>query len=93
MTAAATVFSNHGPPPPIVDRIGLIAPRSVLLINAEHGAGGENERQPLYYAAAGEPKALWEVKGARHTGGLEARPHDYERHVIAFLDGALLRRP
>jgi uncharacterized protein len=27
MTAALTVFSNHGPPPPIVDRIGRIAPR------------------------------------------------------------------
>jgi hypothetical protein len=91
MTAALTVFSNHGPPPPIVNRIGRIAPRSVFLIYAEHGIGGENIRQPRYYAAAGEPKAMWKVSGARHTGGIDARPDEYERRVIAFFDGALLQ--
>jgi hypothetical protein len=53
MTAALTVFSNHGPPPPIVNRIGRIAPRSLFLIYAENGIGGENVRQPKYYSAAG----------------------------------------
>jgi pimeloyl-ACP methyl ester carboxylesterase len=91
MTVALTVFSNHGPPPPIVDRIGRIAPRSVLLIYAEDGIGGENTRQPKYYAAAGEPKSIWKVPGSRHTGGIDARPAEYEQRVIAFLDGALLR--
>jgi hypothetical protein len=28
--------------------------------------------QPVYYAAARHPKAMWEVPGSRHTGGLEA---------------------
>ena len=92
MTAALTVFSNHGPPPPIVNRIGRIAPRSVFLIYAEHGIGGENERQPRYYAAAGEPKRIWEVSGSRHTGGIHARPAEYERRVIAFFDRALTRQ-
>ena len=45
MTAATTVFSNHGPPPPIADRIGRIAPRSVFLIYADPGMGGESTRQ------------------------------------------------
>jgi hypothetical protein len=90
MTAALTVFSNHGPPPPIVDRIGQIAPRSVLLIYADPGIGGENTRQPKYYAAAGEPKTIWKVPGSKHTGGIAARPREYERRVIAFLDCALL---
>jgi len=90
MTAALTVFSNHGPPPPIVDRIGRIAPRPVFLIYAEHGIGGETIRQPKYYQAAGESKAIWRVPGSKHTAGIEARPSEYEQRVIAFFDGALL---
>jgi fermentation-respiration switch protein FrsA (DUF1100 family) len=90
MTAALTIFSNHGPPPPIVDRIGRIAPRSLFLIYADPGLGGENTRQPKYYAAAGEPKAMWKVPGSKHTGGIDARPAEYEQRVIAFFDRALL---
>src|SRR5829696_7017846 len=91
LTAATAVFSNHRPPPPIVDRIGRIAPRSVFLIYADPGMGGESVRQPEYYAAAGEPKAIWKVPGAEHTGGLDARPAEYERRVTGFFDRALLR--
>jgi dienelactone hydrolase len=90
MTAATTVFSNHGPPPPIVDRIGRIAPRSVFLIYADPGMGGENTRQPKYYAAAGPPKAIWKVPGSTHTGGIDARPKEYEQRVVSFFDRALL---
>jgi uncharacterized protein len=90
MRTAATVFANHAPPPHIVDRIGRIAPRSVFLIYTEPGMGGEDVRQPKYFAAAGEPKSIWKVPGAEHTGGIDVRPADYERRVIAFLDGALL---
>src|SRR6266511_1155084 len=92
MTAAVTVFSNHGPPPAIVDRIGRIAPRAVFLIYADPGLGGENTRQPKYYAAAGEPKSIWQVPGSRHTGGIDARPVEYEQRVIAFFDSALPKR-
>jgi fermentation-respiration switch protein FrsA (DUF1100 family) len=90
MTGATTLFGNTGPQPPIVDRIGLIAPRSVFLVYADPGIGGEDYRQPLYYAAAGEPKSIWKVPGSEHTGGIEAQPEEYERRVIAFLDEALL---
>jgi hypothetical protein len=86
------VFANQGPPPPIVDRIGRIAPRSVFLIYAEHGQGGEDTRQPRYFAAAGEPKAIWRVPGSQHTEGISARPLEYERRVISFFDGALQRK-
>ena len=78
------------PPPPIADRIGEIAPRSVFLIHADPGMGGEVERQPKYYAAAGQPKQLWKVPGAEHTGGLKAQPAEYERRVVDFYDRALL---
>ena len=91
MRAATTVFSNHGPPPRIVDRIGKIAPRPVFLIYADPGMGGEAARQPKYYAAAGEPKSIWKVQGSKHTGGIDVRPAEYERRVIAFFDRALLK--
>lgn len=92
MTGATTLFGNTGPQPPIVNRIGLIAPRSVFLIYAVPGIGGEDYRQPLYYAAAGAPKEIWRVPGSGHTGGLEAQPAEYERRVVEFFDGALLGR-
>jgi hypothetical protein len=91
MTAAMTIFQNHRPPPPLVDRIGLIAPRPVFLIYAVPGMGGEAVRQPKYFAAAGEPKQIWRVPGSDHTGGLDAQPAEYERRVTAFFDDALLR--
>ena len=90
LTLATTVFSNHAPPPPLAERIGLIAPRPVFLIYADPGQGGEKERQPGYFAAAGEPKQMWKVPGASHTGGIDAQPAEFERRVIGFLDGALL---
>jgi hypothetical protein len=92
MTAATSVFQNHGPHPPIDERIGLIAPRPVFLIYAVPGIGEEDVRQPEYYAAAGEPKSIWQVPGSDHTGGLEAQPAEYERRVVEFLDRALLEK-
>ena len=89
MTAAVTIFGNDAPPPPIVDRIGRIAPRPVFLIYAEPGMGGEDYRQPQYFAAAGEPKQMWKVPGSGHTGGIHAQPAEFERRVIEFLDRSL----
>jgi pimeloyl-ACP methyl ester carboxylesterase len=90
MKAATTVFSNHLPPAPIVDGIGNISPRALLLIHADPGIGGESTRQPVYFAAAGDPKTIWKVPGSRHTGGIDAQPVEYERRVTAFFDAALL---
>jgi pimeloyl-ACP methyl ester carboxylesterase len=90
MTAATAVFSNHMPPVPIVDGIGDIAPRPVLLIYADPGIGGESTRQPQFFAAARDPKTIWKVPGSRHTGGIDAQPVEYERRVTAFFDAALL---
>ena len=62
----------------------------MFLIYAVPGIGEEDIRQPKFYAAAGEPKAMWRVPGSDHTGGFEAQPAEYEQRVIAFLDDALL---
>jgi pimeloyl-ACP methyl ester carboxylesterase len=91
LTLATRVFSNHAPPPRLASRIGEIAPRPVFLIYADPGQGGEAERQREYFAAAGEPKELWKVPGASHTGGIDARPQEFERRVVDFLDRSLPR--
>ena len=89
ISAGTTVFSNAAPPPHLKDLVGEIAPRSVFLIYTTHGVDTE-DLNPQYYAAAGEPKTIWVIPEAGHTGGLTARPAEYERRVIAFFDRALL---
>jgi fermentation-respiration switch protein FrsA (DUF1100 family) len=92
LTAGTALFSNHEPPPNLKSLVPRIAPRSVFLIYALHGTGGEEKQlNPQYYAAAGEPKQIWEIPEAAHTGGIAARPREYERRVVGFFDRALLR--
>ena len=62
----------------------------MLFIYGEHDQPNVRDLTPGYYAAAGRPKAIWEVAGAGHTGGIDAQPRQYERRVIAFFDRALL---
>lgn len=90
-TIATAVLSDRMPPPPLTDLIGRIAPRAVFLIWAGRGQGGE-EQNADYYAAAGSPRLRWEIPEAGHTGGLDARPAEYERRVVAFFDRHLLGR-
>ncbi|HSK17122.1 MAG TPA: CocE/NonD family hydrolase [Gaiellaceae bacterium] len=89
LTAATAVFSGTAPPPALQDLVGRIAPRPVFLIYARDGQGGE-ELNPHYYEAAGEPKTLWEIPDGGHTGGIDARPEEYEERVVGFFDAALL---
>jgi hypothetical protein len=88
-TAAISVLSGTPPPPSLDDLVSEIAPRPVFLIYAEHGAGSEDLNKN-YYRSAGEPKQLWQVPGAHHTGGYQAAPAGYERRVVGFFDHALL---
>jgi uncharacterized protein len=91
LTAGTALFSNHAPPPNLKDLSARIAPRSVFFVYALHGTGGEEKQlNPKYYAAAGEPKQIWEIPEASHTGGITARPQEYERRVVGFFDRALL---
>jgi uncharacterized protein len=90
-TAAIAVFSNHAPPPNLKDLVARIAPRPVFLIYSGHPLGGE-ELNTQFYAAAGQPKTLWKIADAGHTGGLDAHPAEYEQRVLAFFDHALVER-
>ena len=76
-----SVFSGQAPP-----NLPELVP--LFLIHAGIATERLNE---LYHRIAGEPKTLWEIPEAGHTGGLEARPGEYERRVVGFLDEALLR--
>ena len=89
ITAATAVFSDDAPPPNLNDLVDRIAPRAVFFIYAERGQGGE-ELSKDYYESANAPKSVWEVPGATHTGGIDARPREYERRMIGFFDAALL---
>jgi uncharacterized protein len=92
ITLGTAVFSDAAPPPHLVDLVGQIAPRSMLLIYATDGTGGEEHRaNRAFHQAAGEPKAIWEIPEAGHVGGLEAHPHEYEQRVTRFFDHSLRR--
>ncbi len=86
-TGALAVLSNTSPPQDLTELVARISPRAVLLIQAEHGAGGE-ELNPVYLEAAGESASLWRARGG-HTGALAAQPAAYERRVIGFFDRTL----
>jgi hypothetical protein len=88
--ASIAVFANQSPPTNLKDLVPKIAPRAMLLIAAPNAPTGEDLNRG-YYAAAGEPKTLWEIPESKHVGGLEARPAEYERRVTRFFDETLLR--
>jgi fermentation-respiration switch protein FrsA (DUF1100 family) len=89
-TAATAVFTNSLPPPTLKSLVPKIAPRSVFFVYGARGQPAERPANNAFYAAAGRPKAIWEVPGSGHVGGIDARPAEYERRVVAFLDRALL---
>ena len=87
-TAATVVFGNEGVPPNLTELTPRIAPRALFLIWTPEEAG-EELNEP-YFEAAGRPKATWAIAEAAHTGGLTARPAEYERRVVGFYDRVLL---
>jgi dienelactone hydrolase len=91
MTAGVALFTGHLPPPSLKELVDEIAPTPVMFIYGEHGQDGERSLNPTYYKAAHQPKAIWEVPDSGHVGGIDARPKEYERRVVAFFDRALLR--
>ena len=63
----------------------------VFFVYGEHGQGGSETRPNKgFYAAAGEPKEIWEVPNGQHIAGITTEPEEYERRVIGFFDDALL---
>jgi uncharacterized protein len=89
-TASLAVFTNQAPPPDLQDVMPRIAPRPVLLIAAPNSPNGEKLNRG-YAEKGGETTTLWEIPESGHTGGIEARPEEYERRVVGFFDRSLGR--
>ncbi len=75
-------ISGMRPAPALIDHM----PSSPTLLIAS----GAPEEIPVNrrYAESAADAQLWEIPEAGHTGGLRARPAEYERRVIDFLDYA-----
>jgi fermentation-respiration switch protein FrsA (DUF1100 family) len=91
-TVAVWLLGDDTVPPPLARAAAQISPRAVFFIYGEDGQQVEKDMNPVYYDAAFPPKAIWEVPGSGHTGGIEAQPEEYERRVIGFFDRELLDR-
>jgi pimeloyl-ACP methyl ester carboxylesterase len=61
--------------------------RPVLLLAA--GRGRERRLTRHLFAAAAEPKTLYEIPDATHATGWAVAPEPYARHLLAFLGRAL----
>jgi hypothetical protein len=77
------ILQDRLPPGNLEDLVGRISPRPVFFIHA--GADDAGHRNPELYAAAKQPKQIWEAAGG-HTEGIERQPAGYERRVVGFLD-------
>jgi dienelactone hydrolase len=90
LTVTTTVLTGHLPPPSLEELAARIAPRAVFFVYGQNGQAIEPTVNVPYFRAAGEPKELWEVRGAGHIGGIAAQPDDYRERVVRFFDEALL---
>lgn len=86
------MLSGTAPPSSLLDGVARISPRAAFLIYGEDGQAIERSLNPAYFERAGDPKEIWEVPGATHTGGLAGQPEEHERRVVGFFDRELLDR-
>ena len=71
----------------VVEAIGKLAPRPILLI-----AGGEEDMHfnRIFFQAAKEPKELWELPQAEHNSAILLDSHAYTQRVAGFFDKVFL---
>jgi pimeloyl-ACP methyl ester carboxylesterase len=80
-------FMIGGKDTSVIEAIGQIAPRPILLI-----ASGEKDIyfNRIFFRVAHEPKELWELPDGEHGAGILKDSQAYMRRVIEFFDKALL---
>jgi dienelactone hydrolase len=89
-TIATALFTDDRPPATLESLVPKIH-GAVFFVYGERGQPAEKPANHSFYAKAHGPKALWQVPGSRHVGGVDARPREYERRVVAFFDHHLLQ--
>ena len=83
------ILQDRLPPANLTSLVGKISPRPVFLIHG--GADDAGHRNPDYFAAAKEPKQIWEARGG-HTDGISEQPREYERRVVGLPRRRAARR-
>ncbi len=68
-----------------VDAIARISPRPVFLIHGLNDTIIPPDNGERNFAAAGEPKEVWWVPGACHTGSRDTTGAEYDRRVADFF--------
>jgi hypothetical protein len=91
-TIGTALFTSNVPPADLKSLVPRIGSRAAFFIYGERGQPVEKPANTAFYKAARGPKAIWEVPGSGHIGGIDARPAEYERRVAGFFDRALLER-
>jgi hypothetical protein len=92
-TLAVAVFTNTLPPPSLKSEMPKVAPTALFLVYGEKGqSGSEAKPNKLFFAAAREPKQIWEVPNGQHIAGIMTAPAEYERRVVGFFDRMLLEK-
>lgn len=71
-------------PTGVLNSIGRISPRPIMLISSGSGRGQELTR--IYFDSACEPKELWEVPETRHGWIFAIRPEAYQNKVCGFFE-------
>jgi len=90
MTATDLFYAGGSRPRALVDDVGRIAPRPLLIIVAgDHPYDNERLASEQYKEVGGESVSVWIVPGAVHGGGWELDPKAYRQHMLGFLDVAL----
>jgi alpha-beta hydrolase superfamily lysophospholipase len=80
-------FMIGGKDTSVMEAIGQIAPRPILLI-----ASGEKDVyfNRIFFQAAHEPKEIWELPDGEHGAAILKDSQTYMQHVVKFFDKALL---
>jgi uncharacterized protein len=72
--------------------IGNISPRPILILHSISDIAISSESGELLFAAAAEPKELWQVEGVQHAAFDTQLPQEFENRVLRFFDRFLLER-
>ena len=88
-TVGTVLFTDNLPPATLRSLVPKVS-AATFFIYGERGQVTEEPANKAFYNLAKVPKELWEVPGAKHMGGLDAQPKEYERRVVAFFDRHLL---
>jgi alpha-beta hydrolase superfamily lysophospholipase len=68
-----------------IDRVALLAPRPLLIMQAEADGMLPPDSGARLFQAASQPKELWSVPGVAHVDFRQAVPRAYQRRVLSFF--------